>query len=106
MNCWGQGRGREGWREILSAPKDRDPSPARGLRESLDSLKQRRPLSVPVCKGRVLIPTPQSVGMNHRGPEPGAALVCVIQGALLGFRTCPVLSGEYTLLMCILSGNV
>lgn len=69
-------------------------------------LKQCHPPNVPVCKGRVVIPTSQSLGMDHIGTEFGIALSFSIQCATTGLPKVLVFSGNYALLICILIGNI
>lgn len=62
--------------------------------------------SSPVSKGRIIIPTSQSLDMDHIGTEFGIALIFIIQCAVIGIPTPLVFSGNYTLLICILNGNI
>lgn len=62
--------------------------------------------SSPVSKGRIIIPTSQSLGMDHIGTEFGIALIFIIQCTVIGIPTLLVFSGDYTLLIYVLNGNI
>lgn len=69
-------------------------------------LKQCHPRNVRVCKGRIVIPTSQSLSMDHIGTVFGTALIFSIRYAMIGLPTPLVFSGNCALLICVLNGNI